>query len=450
MFNFFKKFRFGLRFLTAFLQKHRWLILTSAIIGIFFFVYLPKVSRLFFSKKVNRIGLVGKYTLQELPLKIQAQISDGLTFVSPTGEVEPGLAESWEVKNKGKEYHFTLRQDLFWHSGKPILASDINYNFNDVASSPIDDRKIKFELKEAYAPFPAVVARPIFQKGLIGSGRYKVVRLKKNGQTIESLTLKHVEDPSQPKLVFKFYPTESAARTGFKLGEVDLLREIGDSRDLASWSSVKTSSEIKFNRFVGVFFNTQPQSQFENKSLRQALAYGINKRWEPRALSSFNPHSWAYNPNVKSYDFDPERAKELLKKAGEDEEGLALEEVEIATIPSLLSTADEIKADWEKLGLKVKTRVISNLDEPFGVLLITQEIPLDPDQYFLWHSTQGTNLSGYKSPKLDKLLEDGRKTFDQEKRKEIYQDFQRFLVEETPAVFLFHPTAYTLSKKGAS
>ena len=119
--------------------------------------------------------------------------------------------------------------------------------------------------------------------------------------------------------------------------------------------------------------------------------------------------------------------------------------IELATIPSLLSYAEEIKEDWEKLGLEVKVKSVFSLDE-FEALLITQEVPVDPDQYLLWHSTQKMNISGYKSPKIDNLLEEGRKTLDQEKRKEAYLDFQRFLVEDTPAIFLFHPTLYTVSR----
>jgi peptide/nickel transport system substrate-binding protein len=98
------------------------------------------------------------------------------------------------------------------------------------------------------------------------------------------------------------------------------------------------------------------------------------------------------------------------------------------------------------LGIEVKIKIINSLGESFDALLVAQEIPPDPDQYSLWHSTQASNISHYKSPKLDKLLEDGRKTLDKEKRKEIYADFQRFLVEDTPAIFLFHPTLYTVSR----
>jgi len=78
---------------------------------------------------------------------------------------------------------------------------------------------------------------------------------------------------------------------------------------------------------------------------------------------------------------------------------------------------------------------------------VAQEIPPDPDQHALWHSTQPTNLTHYSDLKVDKLLEDGRQISDQARRREIYQDFQRFLVEDSPAIFLSHPVTYTITRK---
>jgi peptide/nickel transport system substrate-binding protein len=284
----------------------------------------------------------------------------------------------------------------------------------------------------------------VFKNGLLGTGEYKVKSIKKNGQIVEKLNLVPTKDKSKPKLSFRFYPTEGAARTAFKLGEVDILKEIVRPEDLEGWRRVKITPEVKFNRFVGIFFNTSEEN-LADKSTRQALAYAIKKRWEPRALSSLNPLSWAFSKEVKPYEFDLENAKKLLKtKNGEEKE--PLKEIELSTLASLLPVAEEIKKDWEALGISTKIKLITTLEESFQALLISQEIPDDPDQYIFWHSIQITNITRYKSPKVDKLLEDGRKTQDVDKRKEIYHDFQKALTEDTPAVFLFHPTVYTISR----
>ncbi len=76
------------------------------------------------------------------------------------------------------------------------------------------------------------------------------------------------------------------------------------------------------------------------------------------------------------------------------------------------------------------------------------EIPKDPDQYSLWHSTQmQTNITKYKNVKIDKLLEDARTTSDENKRKELYFDFQKFLMEDAPATFIYHPYRYQVNYK---
>ncbi|MGB9706611.1 MAG: ABC transporter substrate-binding protein [Microgenomates group bacterium] len=439
----FKKFRFSLIFVVTFFKKHQKLLLLGFLLGVLSFLVLPRLGGKVFSKNIERIGFVGKYTYDKLPLEIQQMISEGLTSISSDGHINPQLAESWEINKEGKEYIFTLKQNIFWHDGKLVKAQDINYNFSDVTTTALDGKRVKFELKEPFSPFLSVVAQPVFKKGLIGTGEYKVAKIKRNGEIVEKLLLIPKKDKSKQKIEIKFYPTEEAARMAFKLGEVDIIREITHPGELVSWQNIKITPEVKYNRFVAVFFNTG-DPKLENKSIRQALAYAIQKKWPNRALTPINPHSWAYNPNVKPYNFDLENAKKLLEKSKENEQ--QLKEIELSTIPSLLEIAENIKKDWETLGILCKVKVVNTWEGSFQAILAIQEVPLDPDQYVFWHSTQQLNITKYKSPKIDKLLEEGRKTFNQEKRKEIYQDFQKSLIEDAPAAFLFHPTIYTLSR----
>lgn len=443
--RFFRKIHFYYNLVWIFWQKRKKLIILGFLVGTLSFFLMLKI---FSSPRENieKIGIVGKYTINELPLEIQELISDGLTEIDEDGSVKPALADFWEINQGGKEYIFTLKDNLFWQDKEPVTAFNINLKFSDVTTNIIDQKKIKFQLKEPFSPFPVILSKPIFKKGFLGTGEYKIKRIKKNGQIIEKLILTSVKDKSAPKIIFRFYPTEEAARTGFKLGEVDTLKEIVQPEDLKNWKKVEITPEVKYNRFVAVFFNTN-DPKIGDKSNRQALAYAIKKDWrEPRALTPLNPSSWAYNKEVKPYNFDLENAKKLLKsKNGNGKE--PLEEIELATLSSLLPVAEEIKKDWEELGVTTKIRVVNSPYEDFQALLATREIPPDPDQYIFWHSTQTTNIGHYKSPKIDKLLEDGRKTLDQEERKKIYHDFQKFLVEETPAIFLFHPTVYTISKR---
>mgnify|MGYP003396146845 CR=1 FL=1 len=87
------------------------------------------------------------------------------------------------------------------------------------------------------------------------------------------------------------------------------------------------------------------------------------------------------------------------------------------------------KSDWEKLGIGVDIQVVPDIPSSFQVLITAQTIPPDPDQYNYWHSTKSTNLTGLKNPRIDKNLEDGRKTFDPKERKVLYFDFQKTLCQ---------------------
>ncbi|MGB9911100.1 MAG: ABC transporter substrate-binding protein [Microgenomates group bacterium] len=433
--KFFKIIRFYFNLYFAFFKKHRKIILLGIVLGTLSFFLYNRFSPLLIVKK-KKIGMVGKYNVQNLPLEIQKLISIGLTSVSPGGEISQGIAESWIIEEEGKIYTFSLKNNLFWHDGKPVKAGDINFNFSDVKTVVVDDKTIKFELKEPFSPFLSVVSKPLFKKNLIGVGDYKVKKIKTTGEAIEKIQLVSLNKKPKEVLEFRFYPTEESLKIAFKLGEIDVAKDLTDYQDFVNWKGIKITPEVKSNLFVALYFNTQNE-KFSEKSTRQALSYAIKKEWKPRALSSYNFQSQFYNPNVKNYDYNLSRAKELLEKKPQ--------EIEIATTVSLLLVAEKIKQDWSQLGIETKIKIISKLENEEAIL-ITQEIPEDPDQYPMWHSTQKFNLSHLKNPRLDKLLEEGRKTIDKEKRKQIYFDFQRFLTEEAPAVFLFYPTLYTISR----
>lgn len=435
--------RYYFRLIQAFWQKHQRIIVLAFAITLVSIYFLPKLISISLLRKQQKIGLVGRYNLSNLPYEITNLISYGLTIPLPDGSVEPGLAQSWEIRENGKIYIFAIKDDAYWHDGSRVVAQDINYNFSDVSVTVLDDQHIRFELKEPFSPFPVVVSRPIFKKNLIGLGDYQAKSIERSGQFIRKLALVPGKGQKKPNLVFHFYPNEEAARTGYKLGEVDFLEDIFAPDELKNWSNTKIKKTVKYDRYTAIFFNTQTE-KLRDKPVRQALAYAINKRWGPRALGSYNPDSWAFNSTVKPYELDLENAKDLI---GQGESESFIEKINLSTIPSMLSIAEQIKSDWQELGIETEIQLIHSPSEEFEALLVSQQIPRDPDQYVLWHSTQATNLSKYKSPKLDALLEQGRKTLNQDERKVIYQDFQRFLVEDSPAVFLFYPTMYSISRK---
>lgn len=414
-----------------------------------FFLFLLSI-RLYFllasffpSRKI--IGLVGSYTPTTLPLPIQNLVSLGLTRVNAAGEALPALATSWEVKEEEKVYVFRLREDVFWHDGERFTAADVNYNLKDAEIKPLDQFTVEFRLKKPFSPLPVLLSRPLFKKGLVGAGVYKVLSLKLNVDRIESISLNPaVKEEKFSQITFKFYPTEAAAVTGFKLGEVDILQDLTDAYNFHLWEGVVIKKEVLPNQVMVIFYN-QTCPFLEEKASRQVLNFAIPDLGQEKALGPISPASWAFSKKVKIYQFDLKEAKTLLEKQNLATTSASLT---LSTFPPFLSLAQKITSSWEKLGIKTAVKVENAVPEEFDALLTIQEIPPDPDQYPLWHSTQErTNITNLKNPKIDKLLEDGRRTFKKEERQVIYADFQKYLVDEAPAAFLYYPTVYTILRK---
>lgn len=450
----YKKIRFALRFLTALLTKYYLLIFLGLLVGILAFFFTPHIFRLIpILRPVQRIGIIGKYTLNDLPLSIQKQMSIGLSVLDPSGIPSPGLASRWIATDSGKTYIFTLNPNSRWQDGSIVKSRDIKYNFKDAKVEYPNSNTLVIKLPDSFAPLPTVVSRPVFKypnfpRRYIGLGSYTLSSYKRNGVYLDSIILSPVNNDRLPVLKYTFFASQSQGKTAFRLGLLDSVQDISDLSDLDKWPNVNIKNRILKDRYVAVFFNVDDPAftGASGKNLRMALSYGVDKsRWplDTRTTGPIGSDSWAYNPDVKTYEFDLSKAKQLLQKV----EKLP-EKINLSVVPSYLEVGDLIKHDWEDLGVKVNLLVTPDVPDNFQALVVAQAIPNDPDQYNLWHSTQDvTNLTNLKNPRIDKLLEDGRKSPSQEDRKNIYFDFQRFLAEECPAIFLFYPQTFTIQKK---
>lgn len=416
---------------------------SGLVLSFVFWRIVPFIRQQWFTP-VDRIGIVGEFTPGTLPVSVQKYISGGLTAVSTDGTVIPSLATSWTATDSGKIFIFTLRSDAQWHTNKPVTASDINYNIQGVTFTPIDTHTIKATLKAPYSPFPVVVAKPLFLKGLVGWGPYKVASIRLNGDTVISLRLVPVTASGHVREYY-FYTTEAEAILAYKLGEVNTLEDLSSPADLAAWGKTSVKAITNTNRIVSVYFNvTDPM--LSDRGIRQGLAYAIptKKDVEP-AGSPISKNSWAYSSKVKEYPFDLAAAKKLL---GTTKEGSASANLTISTFSQYLDDAQSIATSWTNLGVQTDVKVIPTVPSNYQVLLSAQDLPPDPDQYPFWHSTQtATNITNYANVKIDKLLEDGRQELDQNKRKTIYSDFQRYLTEDVPAVFMYYAKSYTVDRR---
>lgn len=406
--------------------------------GAVFFLIMTLLVPNLVNKTTQKVGVVGKYTTETLPNSILSLISQGLTSVDKAGVVTPSLATSWQSPDGGMTWIFTIDENAYWQDEKKVESDDLNYEFSDAEVNIIDKDSIEFKLQTPFSAFPVVLSKPVFKKGLLGTGEWKVKHISLIGGNVNKLTL---QDKTGNKKVFIFYPTEERLKLGFKLGEIDYMQNIFEEAPFDKWKTVSVEKILSKDHLVEIFFNTE-DPMLNEKTVRQALNYAIKKdQFESqRAISPISDTSWAYNPQVKPYEKDGIKAKELLNNATDLK-------IILSTSVSLLPIAEKIKSDWEEIGVETEIQVVTGVPQNYQAFLATVDVPKDPDQYVLWHSTQQTNISRYKNPRIDKLLEDGRTELDVETRKKTYLDFQRFLVEDSPAIFLYHPTFYTVTRK---
>ena len=464
----------------SFYKKHKAVLGSSVIGGIVLMLILSQVLKYIpLIKQTRYVGRVGRFTLAQIPRDIQDKMSVGLTRTLEDGEVVPALASAFRSEESGKAYRFTIRPGITWQDGKSVSTDDINYSFADTQVSRSQNdivfrtvaKKQDETAQEPVLPtsFTSKVSQPLFRRvdtrniffqkrqHIIGLGEYRMVSLVSTAAGIQELTI----ESDTIRIVYRFFPTEHAAIVAYKRGEVDELEGMSDLEDITANASQKITEVSRPDQFIGIFFNlTYKDGEnmvFASKQLRQALNYALTKPSEHRVVGPIPSVSWAAVKDAQDLDLftkDKAQAIDLLLKA----ETPTKLTIDLQTSPAYTAIADQVKKEWEELGddtaakcaqsndipkdqcenkrIRVTERINGFVDTTnFAVLIAGQQIPKDPDQYNLWHSTQATNITHYKNPKIDKLLEDGRRSTERDERRLIYQEFERLLIKDVPVIF---------------
>jgi len=221
------------------------------------------------------------------------------------------------------------------------------------------------------------------------------------------------------------------------------------------------------NAYTYLGFNLK-RKPFDDPRVRQAINYAIDKQeiidgvllglGEPVA-SPYKPGTRWSNPELHPYPYDPEKAKQLLKEAGYDDhdgDGILDKDGKPLAFEILTNqnkqremSATLIQRRLKEIGIDVKIRVLEWASfigrfiktGEFEVVLLGWGLGQEPDQYNIWHSSQQApgqfNFIGYSNPQVDKLLEQGRLELNPDKRQEIYHQFAKILLEDSPIVYLY-------------
>lgn len=278
------------------------------------------------------------------------------------------------------------------------------------------------------------------------------------------------------RYIYKIIPDISTMYMEMKAGSIDLmnLTPVQYARQTLSPDFTTRFNKYRYPSpsYVYMGYNLR-HPLFADKRIRQALSAAINKDelihgvlfgMGQKAHGPIVPGRWAYNPHVKDIAYDPRHAVELLARAGwreKNSDGILVRNGKPFSFTILtnqgnqqrLLTAQIIQQRLRFVGIDVKIRIVewaTFLKEfvdkgNFEVVMLGWSISQDPDMYDVWHSSKTKpgelNFIGFNNPEVDRLLVEGRSTFDIEKRKRAYFRIQEILAEEQPYTFLYVPDA---------
>lgn len=321
----------------------------------------------------------------------------------------------------------------------------------------------------------------------IGSGPYKFKKLKKDSLgRIKSYELESNNNfydgrPFINNIELKFYDSEDEMIDEYNKNSIENMAFVSaNNLKKIKFKKRLNIEELKLPRYFGIFFNQSETKILSDKNIRLALNYGtnkkdlINKTLDGKGLEANSPmigEVLSIIEDVKKYDYDIDKAKKLLADSGwtnPDDKGV-LSKTEksksIKTKPAterltfrlttpvwseLTGVANLLKEQWAKIGVELIIEVLptQNLqqvikDRSYQMLLFGEILNMDPDPFSLWHSSQkhdpGQNLALYENKSVDDLLEKARQTLNPLERMKQYQDFQKLVVEDVPAIFLYNP-----------
>ncbi len=292
-------------------------------------------------------------------------IFSGLMKYDSEGNLVPDLAKDYKILEEGKVYEFYLRDDILWHDGKKLSSDDVLFtiktiqnpeikspllpNWLGVGVEKIGDLGIKFKLKEPYSAFlerttvkilPEHTWKDVLPKNFplvisnlrpVGSGPYQFKDLYRDekGEVVSLELIANQKyfgkSPNISQILFKFFDSEE------KLLKAATQKEI-DNLSVATMNNGQFTNEPKFQehrffllRYFAVFFNPKNSSSLIEKEVREALNYGIDKNEMLEKIlknrgkvvnSPILPELYKFKEPSKIYQFDLNKAKEILEKAG--------------------------------------------------------------------------------------------------------------------------------------
>jgi peptide/nickel transport system substrate-binding protein len=423
--------------------------------------------------------------------RIDKLLFDSLLHRDEHFNLHPWLAERWEIPNP-LTYVFHLRSGVHFHDGWPLTSRDVKWTFDSLLSGSIrspkastyrvvdhidapDDTTVIFYLKEPTAALlwnlcdGAIGIVPYgsggdFNRHPIGSGPFRFVSLEQDKEVVIARNDQYWGAPPHVARVrFAIVPDATTRLLELRKGSGDIVVNALTADMIAA---LRGDHDLRIQTAPGTIYNylafNLRDPILQDVRVRRALAYAIDRRpiihylWGDLvrpAASVLPPQHWAYNGNVPTYEYNPQRARELLDAAGYPERnGVRFHlTMKTSTEESTRLLAAVLQQQLKAVGIALDIRSFEfatfYADVTRGAF---QMYALgwvggneDPDIFEnIFYSAsvppQQANRGYYSNPRVDQLIDEARHTIDQAQRHQLYGELQTIVAKDVPYINLWY------------
>ncbi|WP_217995634.1 ABC transporter substrate-binding protein [Amphibacillus sediminis] len=436
---------------------------------------------------VDPDGLDPHRTTAASTFQITSNIFDTLVTVTPDGEIDKDLAESWAISDDGLTITFELREGVVFHNGREMTADDVKYSFerlkdeesprsgdyaNIAEINVIDHKTIEFvtdslnvELLSNFAyPWAAIVpeeAAEDLRNHPIGTGPFKFEEWVPQQQLVLTKHTEHYDPASLETVNFKMMPDVTSQVSALQAGELDIIAVNGDLVGQFEGNPDYTILENRSNSIQLMAINTEHEALADQR-VRQAINLAVDKQ------ALIDTVWWGYGEEIGSHyptmlkeyidtnsvlSYNTDQAKALLEEAGY-RDGLELDMYLPASYPAYVDAGQIIANELDAIGIKVNIEIVEwatwlsdvYTDRQYDLTVVGHTGRLDPyDLLARYHSENGENYFNYSNQRVDEILTLVQEEQDDAKRLDLYQELQKILAEDVPALYIQSPITLTVT-----
>ncbi len=433
-------------------------------------------------------------------------VLSAITDFDDSWNVIPNIAESWEISEDGMTYTYTLRDDVYFHSGDKLTSEDVAYSVQRaidsaylkasfgkyaVGAEAVDETHVAIHLNQAYTPFLAVASKELFihnqsyhdeyiaaghseaeyLMNLDGTGPYKFVSYEDGvGIEFEAFDKYFKGEPQIKHWYGKIIADNNSRALAIESGDIDLI-ETHTAVPASNLPMLREANGVVVEKTdfekVGSIILNNKLPELSDVRVRKALAYAVDYDWLRETITNGDayPTECAYlghkttgfstADSIVNYTYDLEKAKALLAEAGyPNGEGFPVIK---ATVTELRKGIVEVLQQcWGDLGLTIEINLCESSvvwDEirggNFTIGIVFNNCMVDStmyDSYFAEGSTQ--NFTGYHNPELLDLLAQAAQELDAGKRQEMFDQIWTTITDDAPSIWMYYEASDLIYREG--